>query len=181
MIAPALSAPRRRSAQPTSKQTTGSKSDCRHESTLSPWLPRARPRLGTDIVGRRQGKAFPIPEGRMVAGVIVGISAQNVEYHTSIELAQGFGRVGKTMADDFSQILGGSMAYIAIISSRHKQRQRRHEWVPSEPSFWSMFRAVERSISKTSLPSAAASLTDATLRPASFARRMAINSAFTTL
>jgi hypothetical protein len=45
----------------------------------------AGPYLAADIIGRRQRQHLPIPEGSMIARVIVRIAAKDVENQTGIQ------------------------------------------------------------------------------------------------
>lgn len=61
--------------------------------------------LRTNIVGRRQGQLFPIPESSVIASMIIGIAAQDIENQPAIQLPEGFSRMGKAMANDFDNWL----------------------------------------------------------------------------
>ncbi len=91
----------------------------------------ARAALRTDVISGSEGQGLAVPEGRMVARMIVGVSAQDVEGQPTKQLAKRFPRLGKTVADNIrKQIVAG-------IGSHHlvelEQRQR-GDHVPAEPA-----------------------------------------------
>jgi hypothetical protein len=56
------------------------------------------------VVSRGQRELFAIPKGRMIAGVIVGVAAMDVEDQAGEPLFQGRLRFGKTMPDSFRKV-----------------------------------------------------------------------------
>jgi hypothetical protein len=60
--------------------------------------------LGTNVVGWSQFELATIPEGSVIAGVVVGVAAEDVEYKSAEEFAQGLAGLSKSVADDFRQI-----------------------------------------------------------------------------
>ena len=69
--------------------------------------------LGANIVGRGQFKLATIPEGSVIAGVIVGVAAQNVKYKPTEEFAQSLAGLGKSVPNDFRQV------FVTGISGHH--------------------------------------------------------------
>lgn len=63
--------------------------------------------LRANVIGRRQGQLLPIPKGDVLTGVIIGITAQDIENQPTIKLPEGFHRLSKAMPDDFRRRIRG--------------------------------------------------------------------------
>lgn len=60
--------------------------------------------LWADVIGRRQGQLIAVTETRMVAGVIVGIAAKDVEHEPSVQFVQRRLRRVESVPDDFREV-----------------------------------------------------------------------------
>ncbi len=62
------------------------------------------PWLWADIVCRCQGKHLPVPEGGMVAGVVIGIAHQNIKNDTGKKFLECLRRFSESGADKLGEL-----------------------------------------------------------------------------
>ena len=60
--------------------------------------------LRADFAGRRLCKLLAVPEGRRIAGVIIGVAAQDVECEPSVQFVPCGPRRGEAVPDDFREV-----------------------------------------------------------------------------
>ena len=78
-------------------------------------------RLRANVVGGRQGQLVPVPECRMVAGMVIGVAAQDVEDDSSEQLPQGGLRVDEAVANDLGQFFVTGVRCHHFIEFEHRQ------------------------------------------------------------
>ena len=92
--------------------------------------------LGADIVGWGEAEIFSVPKCSMIAGVVVGVAAEDIEHEAGEDLPEGFFGGAKLVADDFSEI------FVACVAGHHvveaEERECRHHGF-SGPTVFGVF------------------------------------------
>ena len=137
----------------------------------------ACPILRTDVIGRGQGQFLAVPEGGVVARMVIGISAENVEQHSCKELFESLPWRPKPVANDSRELLITAIAGHEFVEL--EQREGGNHGFPAPTSLH--FHAIEAFDKKDVLSRCALKAHRGNGQLTSAARRMAMYSALTTL